>query len=64
LPKTTNRIYPPALVKPEFEGHPLESEKNTLKSRSILLQSQVRDTVVCMAVAITVVEPTQAPMLQ
>jgi hypothetical protein len=55
---------PPALVITGAEGHPLASVNDTLKGTVIPLQSQVRDTVVDMAVAISVAEPAQAPTLQ
>jgi hypothetical protein len=51
------------VVKLEFEGHPLASVNDTLKGTDIPLQSQVRDTFVDMAVAISVAEPTQSPIL-
>jgi hypothetical protein len=54
---------PPALVITGAEGHPLASVNDTLKGTVIPLQSQVRDTVVDMALAISVVEPAQAPTL-
>jgi hypothetical protein len=51
---------PPALVIVGIEGHPLASVNDTLKGTDIPLQSQVRDTVVDMAVAISVAEPAHA----